>query len=185
MKSDSLKTIFIHVPKTAGTSIKTSLGMKTSGTLMHKSATESSHLYSQEWNKYFTFSFVRNPWDRVVSIFFYYQTQRQRHKLPDNFNAFCSDLEVNLDILGHPGLKYTQKKYISIDNQIAVDYVGKVENLQNDFNIICERLGIEHRILPHIRKTNHKHYSEYYSEENRKKVAEVFREDIETFSYKF
>ena len=68
--------------------------------------------------------------------------------------------------------------------KVVVDFIGKYENFDEDWKIVCEKIGIKAK-LPHRNKSKHRHYSVYYTKEARQVIAERFKEDIKMFGYKF
>ena len=66
-----------------------------------------------------------------------------------------------------------------------IDFIGRFENLEEDFHYICEKIGLSNIKLPHENITRHKHYIKYYDDETRGIVAEIYVKDIKFFNYKF
>jgi len=120
-------------------------------------------------DEYFKFTFTRNPWDRTASYYFY------QFKGTVSFKEFCIEQ------------KDSQYNWLKCEtsNKIGTDFVGKIENGQKDFDLVCSKLRIPTQQLPHENKTKHKHYTEYYDQETRQIIAEKYAKDIEYFGYKF
>lgn len=144
--------------------------------------------YMVEWDSYFKFAFVRNPWCRFVSTFFdktkqvigtKWELDKYSKYKDSTFSEFCKQIFNEKMNDSHI---LPQTKLVDFNN---VNLIGKVENLQHDFNTVCDRIGIPQKQLPHKNATNHKHYTEYYDEETKQIVAEIYASDIEKFGYKF
>ena len=136
----------------------------------------------KEFNLYFKFGFVRNPWDRLVSAYHYSvkwytinDAQKLNLKKFDNFSTW----------LRHGSIGGFNKYGSQLSYVRGCDFIGKTENLQEDFNIVCDKIGIPRHKLPHANKTKHKHYTEYYDDETKQFIAEKFAKDIEYFGYEF
>ena len=81
---------------------------------------------------------------------------------------------------------YNQLDYITNENdEVIVDFIGRYENLVQDVNIVFKNLGLETVSLPHINRSNHTNYREYYTEDTKQLVADRFSRDIECFGYEF
>ena len=132
----------------------------------------------ENYDEHFKFSFVRNPYDRVVSWVHYLLRERKI-----NFNKYSfNDL-----IIKCPKWIFTKQQFDMLfeGDSCLIDFIGRFENLQEDFNIICDKIGIPQQKLPHKNKSKHKHYTEYYDDETRQLVAEKYAKDIEYFGYEF
>jgi len=178
------KCIFVHIPKSAGTSIeKFFIGRDwwfIDKETKHLHAKTAKKIYKENWNEYFTFSFVRNPWDLMVSWYKF----RKNHNL--SFDKFLTEYKINpRRRYWLPKTLYQTDFLVDDDGKLLIDFVGKFENLQEDFNIICDKIKISQQKLPHKNKTKRKHYTEYYDDETREIVAKKYAKDIEYFGYKF
>ena len=178
------KFIFIHIPKTAGLSIYSQLPLRKH---IHKKL---SNYDNDKINEYFTFSFVRNPFDRTVSTYHFLNSEscmkwpRSNRKIHNLVKSMTfSEFIKNLFRIRNKHLE-SQFNYIA-HNSLKINFIGKFENLQEDFNIICDKIGIPRQQLPYKNKSKHKHYTEYYDEETKQIVAERYAKDIEYFRYEF
>lgn len=143
----------------------------------------------QECKVYFKFTFVRNPWDRLVSTFF----DKTKHvigtqwELPQyakyehyTFKEFVRDLSDQ--ILSE---RHVRTQISLLGSMKNVDFIGKFESLQEDFERVCSRIGISCEELPHHNKMKHKSYWEYYDDETRALVSRMYKQDIDCFEYQF
>ena len=197
--------MFVHIGKTGGSSITSIIPVDTNAHNISKY--DQQHILDmvgEGTEKYFKFAFVRNPWDRCVSRYFYERAKWLDHRKHHYHGTTFSDFIFNQNnhfklssgwIKHSPKLKdlFEQKSpfeeqidWISDENgNIIVDFIGRFENLQEDFNIVCDKIGIPRQELPHINKSKHKHYTEYYDAETRQIIAERYAKDIEMFGYTF
>ncbi len=191
MISHSYRCIFVKVPKTAGTSIGRALGCEHVGKphrdiIQIRDALAADPARADCFDTYFKFGFVRNPWDRVVSLFC--RKERGRELAPAGWDEFVEWIENASDTCIHPSTHRNQLDwFLDERGRIAVDFIGRFENLDADFATICDRLGLPAPTLPHEKRNpaGRKHYTEYYTPAQRDLIAEKFRVDIEHFGYKF
>jgi chondroitin 4-sulfotransferase 11 len=174
-------------------------------TYIHSTALSMKKFFDKNnwpWNDYFKFTFTRNPFDMEVSQYFYTQ------KRVDEFNALSEEEQNSLSATDQESIFFYKKWYKkSFKEWLArweytynlrssdythdkkycnlLDFIGKCENLQEDFNAVCDKIGIPQQQLPHKNKSKHKHYTEYYDDETRQIVAEKYAKDIEYFGYEF
>jgi len=218
--SHKKKIIFLAVPKTASASIRSSL-IKLAGP-NEKSVLNNLQHYDDHvcpdiliealrkdvnflgWKKYFKFVFVRNPWDREVSLYNYriktievfkkmgYKKLTPMQKSFFDFNkkfvknhpTFESAIQSYVgkeNIFHSPMHKWTHDKNL---NQV-VDFIGKLENINQDFHNICFLNGLPQKRLKKTNQTKHDHYSSYYTDETREIVENLYKKDIELFDYHF
>ena len=201
MQNTKSKIFFVHIPKTAGCSFREPLLHNQVGApvaIFGHNIRRKKYKYFKDSKKpkKFSFTFVRNPWDRLVSAFKWLNSggcnrydrmdaDKYLKGFRNDFTGFVRHFNTNDTILEQLHFKQQYKWICDDDDKILVDYIGKFENLQEDFNIICDKIGIPKQQLPHNNKTKHKHYTEYYDDASREIVAKIYTKDIEYFGYEF
>ena len=198
MISHKYKCIFIHIPRCGGTSIEMALCGQdwhtVDKTTKHLIGSTAKKIYEPYWDNYFKFSFVRNPWARTASLqkfshFYGVSIQKGKVNFGKYFDKFYP-LEIDRRSKSHKDSFKPIENAIYLNTlNVKLDFIGRFENLQQDFNTVCDQLGIPHQQLPHseksFKKNYNKHYTEYYDDETREIVAEKYARDIEYFGYKF
>ena len=213
--SHSDEFVFIAVHKTGSTTIRKSLveyaditgnPSKYSPFFWHVTAPVLKKKFDDErwnWNSYFSFAFVRNPWERLVSAYAYrhkmvarWTTTAPKGKfLQSVFASFKNELKLSKDfaewvnkfvVNGDYGVAMPQHKYLAnSDGKSLVSFVGKLENMQSDFDFICDSIRVPRTKLDVVNKSTHKNYVEYYDVNTKKLVDEFYKHDISMFKYKF
>lgn len=226
MISEKYRCIFIHVPKTAGQSVE-QFFLELAGlswdnraplllrynpdpnrgpqSLAHLTAAEyvdCKYLTPGEFNSYFRFSFVRNPWDRLVSEY-RYRNYAEKYSFKQFVLEGLPAKDPYSDAYRHV---MPQSDFIFDKNgQPLVDFIGRFETLQSDFDFVCQRLGIVNSKLPFKNQSTTRtslrdrikglfsdiqnppriHYSSYYDDDSKELVAVQYASDIEAFGYQF
>lgn len=195
------KFIFIHIQKTAGTSITNSLyGIEGTENLHHSHSMLNS-IDINEFKDYFKFCFVRNPFDRLLSWYnmilkkgLHNDWSNYILKNSTNFSEFLNLQDVILEknplelqsLVDYPkSLTFNQLDYVT-DNlgRIQCDFFGRFENINQDFEYLSEKLNIKLE-LNHLNKFEHKLYKEYYNDKDVKIVENLYKKDLEYFKYTF
>lgn len=207
--------LFVHIAKTGGTSVRAALAplrwrdpmyipqfiaSRLSHATGHRIASKlprhariiaAKEMLPQElFDKLFKFTIVRNPWDLQVSS--WHHLRRERPQLVEHIPDFAAFIRWKLD----PDRPYQyhidtsierQVDYLKdLDGTILVDFIGKYENLEADYEEACRRIGIRPPPLPHKRQAkDRKDYRSYYDDVLAADVAEYFKQDIDVFGYRF
>jgi hypothetical protein len=194
--------IFIHVPKSAGQSVTSRLGGITKSVPGHAPL---FYLQPEIRAGRFAFGFVRNPWDRMVSVYAFMCAKRIRKNESAEYQKAMQDmgfarwltedaLFVHQDELWRtPDLAPIQRRtqMFWLD---GCDFVGSVENLEDDFQHVAgridlkrtwkERLGLG-QAIPHRNRSHRNDYRAYYSDDTAAFIATHFAPEIDRFGYRF
>ncbi len=130
----------------------------------------------------FKFAFVRNPWDWLVSQYHFMlrKTSHHRHKRVRAMAGFAEFVEYEI----RQNKRFQHPFVTDGKGEILVDFVGRFENLHDDFHLICRHLGIQAEI-PCITLSDRREYRRYYDSRLCEKVAAHYHRDIALFEYSF
>ena len=200
MISFQKRFLFIHIPKTAGNSIQSVLrdysedelvalrseqdgverfGLRNPKYKLKKHSTLADYraaLDETDFGNLYKFTCVRNPWDRMISLYF---TPTQNAAAWDR-KRFRKIIAKALPVSDY--LRLNEHENDPFEN---VDYIMRFENLEDEFRTVCAELDISPTALPKYNRSNREHYSKYYDDELRELVRTRFATEIEHFGYTF
>jgi hypothetical protein len=140
-----------------------------------------------KYKNYFKFGFVRNPWARIVSCYFNKVVSKEKRMLYYK-ECFGKDFDYFVDFVNKRDLS-TADHHIRLQTRLLplahLDYVGRLENFDNDIRHVMKILEFEKLEIPRKNETQHLHYSHYYTERTKQIIAQKYRDDIATFGYEF
>ncbi len=175
-------------------------------------AQETRALYGDDiFDTYFKFTMVRNTWDLLVSYYLWgcwgpfgrlekwfrkggqwghpYQFKKLCIGRLPAFKDYLSDIHNYNIALGFSPSQTDltcQLDAICIDGQLAVDFVGRFENMQDEFNFVCDKIDFPRVRLRYSNKsTRKKHYSAFYDDASKRFVARKYERDIDYFKFLF
>lgn len=206
--------IFIHIPKTAGTSLISVLelnggmsfmdeqsarsffgnrGLVTFNHISLPSLVKAGILTRDFLQRAWKFTFVRNPYDRAVSLYTYFISDLSRRMLPTTtFSIFCKYLEQNayepIGLYNWSGLSQVNPQVAWLrdgEGTLLCDFVGKFENLDRDFEQVSQTLRLRKNAkgLPRENRTSRLPIQSYYSDREMEIVATVYAQDFAQFGY--
>ncbi len=206
-KNEKLKHLFIHIPKSGGTSMCDHDWNRGSG---HRNLASYYREDPTILTDYYKWCFVRNPWDRVVSA--HVRCTGRIQPIDPKWNDFGTWLRAwykyksvikNRDTLDWGSLPYIaktempefrgsmkvhffpQSPLLKVDGKIEMDFIGRFEFIDRDWDRICDKLGVKGNLRKMNTRKNPIPYQEYYNDETKEIVRDLYEEDIVEFGYEF
>lgn len=190
---DRLKCIYVHIPKTAGVAINKALYGNLGGS--HLTVKLYKRIFGPlTFKKYYSFTFVRNPYSRVYSAYTFLKNggfcERDRKWAEENIahytsiNDFIENWLNEQTIWDYDHFKPQYSFVCDISDKPEVDFIGALETIDNDFEHICQTLGIQNRLS--VRNRGNKDHSEWekiLTPSSKQKINELYRKDFEIFGY--
>lgn len=182
------KIIYYKPGRAAGTSIFRIILQPMGGWLIQKDNPKEfsewiKNITDKEMDKYFTFIFVRNPFARLVS---YWNSTHKNQPFRDYVKQKDRIFKDGVPTFLH---HQTQSSLVETPDgkKSNLNFVGKVENIDDDWYKLCSTIGIPHTPMGHDRSGSqpYEHYKSFYDEEIIDIVTKMYQRDLEIFNYKF
>lgn len=198
MISHRYKCIFIHIPRTAGTSVEHWIGgadwWNVEPRSKHLLASQARSLYRPYWDDYFKFSIVRDPIDRMLSCLQYGEhfgisiDQENRISLDGYYRRFGSDIIIEHDHRFYERAGLISERHIpgSVYGNIldeTLDFVARYENLERDLRIVGETIGLPLTAFIRSERSQRKVESADLHPISLCEIEKIFRHDFERFGY--
>lgn len=186
------KCIFIHIPKTGGVSIAKSLLGKNAG---HWTALDYKNIFGKEdFNSYFKFSFVRNPFTRLISAYEfllgggYGSSDEKIVSIVKSYNDWEDFILGYLTPAKAKISRHFKPQHYFIcdsDDQLMIDYLGRFEELEVHYDFVRKKIGMGEPLKKlNITQNKKRPVQEYYAKsEIAERVLSIYKKDFELFGY--
>lgn len=193
--------VFIHIPKTAGASVQRALEPVDPVIIGHDIHSPHymslpDYLRTYADREIFSFCFVRNPWDRLVSGYHYLKKGGSNEQDARDAETYLSRY-ADFDAFVRKGLTWPRRKktleqvhlkpqvhWVTEKGKVLVSWTGRFERLSEDMEVLATNLGVPLQ-LPHVNRSDHSEYRAYYTPKTQAIVAKVYADDIRAFGYTF
>jgi hypothetical protein len=190
---DEKRVIFLHVPKTGGTTIKRLLGItqlnNTDPSIRHSlqhltCALLREKMGPDKYDQYYRFAFVRNPWARIVSDYYWrQQLPKKRPVLP--FPEFVRNAQNLVHSRNYYDEEFGDHFIPQVEYITDVDDVFRFESFASGVYAVAEKLNVEIDPISAKEPKPYDKYWEYYDTKSRLIISEIYSEEIECFGYEF
>ncbi len=133
------------------------------------------------WREYFKFAMVRNPYDRYVSACTF--LNRGNPGYAGRETAFMRAALTRHQFRRRALIRPQTALLVDGAGIVGMDFVGRYERLQHDFDRVCERIGIPPASLARRNVSHHGDYRRYYDATLLEQVNDFYRADFEQFDY--
>jgi len=139
------------------------------------------YLGEEKYKDYFKFSFVRNPFDWQVSLYFFMKQKKDHYQ-----HELLNPMSFEEYILWRCEVEPYHQSYFLYDDfgQSQIDFLGKVETLEKDLLHISNKYNFKLNEIKTIGASKHNDYRSYYNSTTEKLVAKTFARDFELLNYK-
>lgn len=177
MICDEHKTVFIHIPRNAGSSIKQALNHTDNTHSQHQTIEEVNKEHGPNIQSYYKWTIVRNPWSRELSLYHYALEKKLVNSV--SFEEYLQLIknQTTKNLI----LEKNQIEYFTIEDYVEVDQIVRLEYISGTWQKVCEQLNVEPIALS--RKNQSVNTKNHYTQKCIDLVSEIRKQDIEFLNY--